>query len=176
MAMLGILQYPDKRLNKKAKTVTNVRDDELQKTIDDMFETLYNTANCAGLAATQLDIKDPYRVTVIDVSADKTEPLCLINPEILEIEGENLQWEACMSVSPEEIHGKVTRATKVKVRALNREGEEIEIEAEGLLAKCIQHEVDHLSGKLYIEHLSLLKRQLIDKKIAKLRRRQEDDA
>ena len=170
MAIIAILQYPDKRLAKKAKTVENVKDPQLQKTIDDMFETLYNTPNCAGLAATQLDIKDPYRITVIDVSIDKMEPLCLINPEIIAREGENTQWEGCMSVYPDEIHGQVSRAAQVTARALNRKGEVIEITAEGLLAKCIQHEIDHLNGKLYIEHLSPLKRQLIDKKVAKMLR------
>ena len=165
MSMLEILQYPDPRLRKKAKMVTNVNDPQLQKTIDDMFETLYNTANCAGLASTQLAIADPYRVTVIDVSEEKNQPLCLINPEILSSEDEIIQWEGCMSVTPDEIHGQVKRANKVKARALDREGNILEIEATGILAKCIQHEIDHLNGKLYIEHLSLLKRHLLIKKL-----------
>lgn len=175
MAILEILQYPDKRLHKKAKVVQDVNDPKIQKTIDDMFETLYHTANCAGLAATQLDIADPYQITVIDVSEDKTEPLCLINPEIISSEGEATQWEGCMSVNPGEIYSQVTRAAKVKARALDRNGKVIEIEAEGLLAKCIQHEIDHLHGKLYIQHLSPLKRNLIDKKIKKMRRREDKE-
>lgn len=175
MAILAILQYPNKRLHKKAKVVKDFNDPKLQKVIDDMFETLYNTANCAGLAATQLDIADPYQITVIDVSNDKSEPLCLINPEIIASEGEVTQWEACMSVSPGDVYSQVSRAAKVRARAFDRKGKVIEIDAEGLLAKCIQHEIDHLHGKLYIQHLSLLKRQVIDKRIMKLRRRQEDD-
>jgi peptide deformylase len=174
MAMIEILQYPDPRLRKKAKTVVDVKDAKLQKIIDDMFETLYKTPNCAGLAATQLAIADPYRVTVIDVSPDKNQPLCLINPEIIAAEGEVVQLEGCMSVYPDEIHGQVTRAEKIKARALDREGKPLEIEATELLAKCIQHEIDHLNGKLYIDHLSPLKKQMIDKKIAKFRRRAED--
>lgn len=173
MAMIEILQYPDKRLSKIAKTVTNVNDPELQKTISDMFETLYNTPNCAGLAATQLDIADPYRVTVIDVTDSKSKPLCLINPEIIAHEGEVTQWEACMSVFPESVHAQVTRSQKITARALDREGNVIEIQADGILAKCIQHEIDHLNGKLYLHHLSHLKQQMIDKKIAKLKRSSE---
>lgn len=170
MSVLAILQYPDPRLAKKAKTVTNVSDPSLQKTIDDMFETLYATENCAGLAATQLDIADPYRVTVIDVSMDKNQPYCLINPEIIESEGEAIEWEACMSVFPGEIHAQRKRAARVKAKALDRTGKEITLEAEGILAKCIQHEIDHLNGKLYIDGLSPLKRQMLDKRIKKLLR------
>lgn len=170
MALLSILQYPDPRLKKKAKTVVNFKDPKLQKTIDDMFQTMYETVNCAGLASTQLDIADPYRVTVIDVSMEKNEPYCLINPEIISSEGEVTEWEACMSVSPSEIHAQRTRAAKIKARAFDREGNKMEITAEGILAKCIQHEVDHLNGKLYIDGLSPLKRQLIDKRIKKLKK------
>lgn len=171
MTIIAILQYPDKRLGTRAKTVSNVQDPQIQKTIDDMFETLYNTPNCAGLAATQLDIADPYRITVIDVSENKKEPLCLINPEIISGDEEVTQWEACMSVYPDTIHGQVTRPSKIVARALDREGKSMEIKAEGLLAKCIQHEIDHLNGRLYLSHLSPLKQQMIDKKVAKLSRK-----
>lgn len=175
MPMIDILQYPDPRLRTKAKTVTNFNDPMLQNTIDDMIETLYNTANCAGLAATQLDIADPYRVTVIDVSEQKNELYVLINPEVLATEGElERQWEGCMSVWPEEIHDKVLRPTKIKARYYDRTGKIHEIEATDMLAKCISHECDHLNGKLYIDLLSPLKRQLIDRKIAKIRRSLED--
>ncbi len=168
MAIIPILQYPDPRLQTKTKPVKNVNDPRLQKIIDDMFETLYATENCAGLAATQLAIKNPPRVTVIDVSVDKTEPLCLINPEIISAEGEVQKPEGCMSVYPDEIHAELKRAAKVKARALDRTGKVIEIEATGVLAKCIQHEIDHLNGMVYIDRLSRLKRQLIDKKIKKV--------
>src|SRR5260221_9501448 len=116
MPMIEILQYPDPRLRLKAKKVTNVQDPKLQKIIDDMFETLYHTENCAGLAATQLAIKNPPRVTVIDVSMEKNQPLCLINPEIISSEGEKNELEGCMSVSPDEIHGHVTRAAKITAK------------------------------------------------------------
>jgi peptide deformylase len=175
MTIIAILQYPDPRLRTKAKTVTDFADKKLQKTIDDMFTTLYRTENCAGLAATQLDIADPYRITVIDVSMEKNQPLCLVNPEIVSTEGEITQWEGCMSVYPDDVHGKVTRPSKVKARAHDRHGKLIEIEAEGLLAKCIQHEIDHLNGGLYIDHLSALKRHLVDNKINKLRKRSADE-
>lgn len=170
MAMLRILEYPDPRLRTRAKKVTDVKNPVLQQNIQDMFETLYNTPNCAGLAATQLDIKDPYFVTVIDVSIDKSQPLCLINAEIISANGSVTESEGCMSVYPDDIHAEIIRAEKIVARALNREGETIEMEADGLLAKCIQHEIDHLQGKLYIDHLSALKRERVDKKVAKIRR------
>jgi peptide deformylase len=173
MARYEILQYPDQRLRAKAKTVSNVKDPAIQKVIDNMFETLYTTENCAGLAATQLSIEDPHRITVIDVSEMKNHPMCLVNPEIIERSGEITEFEACMSVWPEEIHDRVTRATHIKFRALDRDGNVIEDEVTGILAKCIQHEVDHLNGKLYIDHLSALKRERIDKKIHKLRKHEE---
>lgn len=175
MTMLTILQHPDPRLRKKAKTVTDFNDPQLQQDIDNMVETLYHTANCAGLAATQLDIADPFRVTVIDVSEEKNELYVMVNPEVLSIEGElEEQWEGCMSVWPDEIHGKVMRPTKINARYYDREGKKYEIEATGILAKCISHECDHLAGKLYIDLLSPLKRQLIERKIAKIKRSLED--
>lgn len=170
MSVIPILQYPNPRLWKKAKIVTEkeIKDSLFQKMIDDMLETLYATPNCAGLAATQLDIADPYQVTVIDVSDSKAKSYCLINPEIIYQEGSVTEWEACMSVFPETIHAQRARAKKIKARALDREGNLQEIEAEGLLAKCIQHEIDHLNGHLYIDQLSPLKRQMVLKRLKKL--------
>src|ERR1700735_2921235 len=143
MAILRILQYPDLRLKKKAKWVEKV-DDQVKKVVDDMFETHYNAQNCAALAATQLDFADPLRITVIDFSDNKNQPLCLINPEIFYCEGEQIVPEGCMSVGGEvddRVYEYVKRPMKLKVRALNPQGETIEIEAEGFMAQCIQHEV-----------------------------------
>jgi peptide deformylase len=168
MAKIRILQYPDPRLKTKAILVEKV-DDEIKKIVADMFETHYATENCAALAATQLDFEKPYRITVIDFSPEKNQPLCLINPEIIASEGQMSEEEGCMSVSGG-IYESVKRAAKIKVRALNQEGETIEFEAEGFMAKCIQHELDHLDGVLFIDRLSSLKRQRVDKKLDKYRR------
>ncbi len=176
MAIIEILQYPDPRLRKKGERVEKV-DAEIQKIVDDMFETHYNADNCAALAATQLNFKHPKKITVIDFSKEKNQPLCLINPEIIAREGELTQEEGCMSVGGGEFQGsiyeKVTRAAKIQVRALDRNGNPLEFEAEGYMAKCIQHELDHLEGKLFIDHLSRLKKSRIDKKIAKMTRLEE---
>lgn len=169
MAIIRILQYPDPRLRKKGAWV-DVVDDSIRKIVDDMFETHYNAANCAALAATQLDFQDPKRITVIDFSPQKNEPLCLINPKIIASEGEIIEPEGCMSV--QEAYENVKRAAKITVQALDREGKPIEFTAEGFMAKCIQHEIDHLDGKLFIDHLPKLKRYKIDEKIEKLKRRQ----
>lgn len=169
MTILKILEYPDPRLKTVARRV-EVFDERIKQIIDDMFETHYATDNCAALAATQLDIIDPPFITVIDFSAEKNQPLCLVNPEIIECEGEHTEVEACMSVYPGVIQDKVTRAEKIKVKALDRDGRSIEFSADGFMAKCIQHELDHLNGKVYLDHLSKLKRQLVEKKIAKVRR------
>ena len=169
MTMLRILQYPDPRLKTKASPVANVHDARIQRIIDDMFETLYNTAHCAGLAATQLDIKNPPRITVIDLSSTKNEPLCLINPHIVERQGIAYEPEGCMSVYPDILKNAVKRAERVTAKALDRAGNPIEIDTGEFLAKCIQHEVDHLNGILYIDHLSPLKRNILDKKVTKLR-------
>lgn len=169
MTILTILEYPDPRLKTVARRV-EVFDERIQKIIDDMFETHYATENCAALAATQLDIVGPPFITVIDFSAEKNQPLCLVNAEIIEREGEHTEVEGCMSVYPSAIQDKVTRAEKIKVKALDRDGKPIEFSADGFMAKCIQHELDHLNGKVYLDHLSKLKRQLIEKKIAKVRR------
>lgn len=171
MAILKILQYPDPRLKIKAKTVT-VFDDHLQKIIDDMFETHYHSDNCAALAATQLDIIDPPAVTVIDFSEHRNQPLCLINPEIIATEGELSQEEGCMSVGFD-TYEKVVRAEKIKVRALDREQKILEFNADGFLAKCIQHELDHLRGIIFLDKLSNLKRLRIEKRLDKFRRREK---
>lgn len=173
MSILRILQYPDPRLRTKAKPVAAF-DERIKKIIKDMFETHYATDNCAALAATQLDIIDPPMITVIDFSEHKNQPLCLVNPEISEAQGTQTQDEGCMSVSACENHSlfdKVTRADKIRVKALDADGKPLDFIAEGFMAKCIQHEVDHLHGKLYIDHLSKLRRGRIDKKIAKCRRK-----
>lgn len=169
MATYKILSYPDfglKRIGKRVEVV----DDHIREIIDNMFETHYNTENCAALAATQLDIPDAPAITVIDFSDEKNQPLCLINPEIIEREGEDTELEGCMSVFPSFFHDKVTRATKIKVRALDRDGKSFEFGAEGFMAKCIQHEIDHLQGRVFLDHLSPLKRKLADKKLDKIKR------
>ncbi len=169
MSIIKILQYPDPRLKKPAKRIEQM-DDNIHKIIDDMFETHYHAENCAALAATQLDFFDPPCITVIDFSEGKNQPLCLINPEIFSFEGEQIVPEGCMSVGGKgdnRVFDYVKRALKIKVRALNREGKTFEMEAEGFLAQCIQHEVDHLNGLLFIDRLSILKRDRLVKKLRK---------
>ena len=166
--------YPDPKLKRIGDEVKQVNQ-EISDIITDMFETKYNTENCAALAATQLDLNPAYRITVIDLSEKGDSPLCLINPVIVESRGEQNELEGCMSVFPSYIHEKVKRAMYIKVRAMDREGKPIELEAEGYLAKCIQHEVDHLNGLIYLDRLSKLKRERIDKKIKILRRRLSDE-
>lgn len=161
MPILQILQYPDSRLQRKARRVEQI-DDAIRHIINDMFETHYKADNCAALAATQLSIPDPPHITVIDFSEEKNQPLCLINAEIIERDGETYEGEGCMSIAG--IYDKVRRASKIKVRALDREGKTLEFEATGFMAKCIQHELDHLNGTIFIDHLSKLKRERIDKK------------
>ena len=161
MAILNILHFPDPRLRNKAKPV-EVFDDNLATFVDDMLETMYQAPGI-GLAATQ--VNDPRRVVVIDVSEKHDDPLSLVNPEIIERDGEEVSEEGCLSVPG--IYEKVIRADRIKVRAQNTKGETFEIEAEGILAVCIQHELDHLDGKLFIDYLSNLKRQRIRKKIEK---------
>ena len=167
MAILQILQYPDLRLRRKGYRVVNVKAAKIQKTIEDILETLRNVEHCAGLAATQLDIKDPPNITVIN-TADNNEPLCLINLQIISADSDVINDEGCMSVYPHDIHAKVKRAGKVKVKALDRHGNEIEFEAKDRLAQCLQHEHDHLQGILYIDRLEKSERLLLDKRIAEL--------
>ena len=169
MSKVRILSYPDLKLKRVGKKVTLV-DDEIKKIIADMFETHYATENCAALAATQLDLVDPPAITVIDFSAEKNKPLCFINPEIIHSEGEQAEYEGCMSVYPDHIHEKVKRAQRVTVKALNEKGETIEFTAEGYMAKCLQHEIDHLNGLTYLDRLSPLKRERIVDKIRRLRK------
>jgi peptide deformylase len=161
MAILNILHFPDPRLRNKAKAVANV-DDALRKLVDDMFETMY-AAPGIGLAATQVNVAQ--RLVVIDVTAEKTQPLCFINPEIIDKSGEEEMEEGCLSVPG--YYDVVRRAERVKVRALDRNGQAFEIDTDGLLAVCIQHEIDHLDGKLFVDYLSELKRQRLRKKIEK---------
>ena len=160
MAILPILQHPDPRLAIPGRHV-EVVDDAIRKIVDDMFETHYAQKNCAALAATQLGVD--LRITVIDFSEHKNQPLCLINPEILSRSNETtFEPEGCMSVR--NIHEKVRRAEKVKVSALDRDGKKIEFDADGFMAKCIQHELDHLDGILFIKRLPKLKQKMINLK------------
>lgn len=161
MALLPILRFPDVRLHKKAQPVLEV-DDSIRRLVADMAETMYEAPGI-GLAATQVDVHR--RVVVIDVTEDKSGLLALINPEILERSGEQVCEEGCLSVPG--IYDKVTRAERVRVRALNPRGELFELEAEGLLAVCIQHEIDHLDGRVFVEYLSSLKQSRIKAKLAK---------
>jgi peptide deformylase len=166
MAKLTILEFPDPRLRTKAAPVTEV-DDKLRVLIDDMFETMY-AAPGIGLAATQVDVH--LRLLVADVSSDKSDPHVLINPEILEKDGVQVSDEGCLSVPG--YYEEVERAEHIRVRFLDREGVAQETEATGLLAVCIQHEMDHLEGKLFVDYLSEAKRQRIRKKLLKERRLQ----
>ena len=161
MALLPILHFPDPRLHTKAVPVAEV-DDRIRTLIRDMAETMYEAPGI-GLAATQVDVHE--RVVVIDVSEDHSDLLALINPEILERSGEQIGEEGCLSVPG--IYDKVKRAERVRVRALDQNGERFELEAEGLLAVCIQHELDHLDGKVFVEYLSLLKQGRIKNKLIK---------
>ncbi|MFY9328990.1 MAG: peptide deformylase [Georgfuchsia sp.] len=164
MAQLPILLYPDPRLHKKAAPVTDV-DDTIRKLAADMAETMY-AAPGIGLAATQVDRH--IRLIVIDASEDKSSLLTLINPEILERSGECKGEEGCLSVPG--IYETVKRSAQIRVSALGLDGATFELDAEDLLAVCIQHEMDHLEGKVFVEYLSQLKQMRIKKKLAKLAR------
>ena len=164
MARLTILEFPDPRLRTRAQPVEHV-DGELRKLIDDMFETMY-AAPGIGLAATQVNVHK--RVLVIDISETRDQPLALVNPEVIQRQGIEETEEGCLSVPG--IYDKVTRAERIRVRALNRDGKSIEMDADGLLAVCIQHEIDHLDGKLFVDYLSELKRTRIRKKLEKERK------
>jgi len=163
MPKLSILQYPDPRLYTKARRVDAV-DDSVRKLVSDMAETMY-AAPGIGLAATQVDVHK--QVIVIDVSDDHSELLTLINPEILEKDGVQVGEEGCLSVPG--FYEEVERAEHVRVRALDRNGKPFELEAEGLLAVCIQHEMDHLEGKVFVDYLSRLKQSRIKAKMQKQR-------
>lgn len=161
MAQLTILQFPDPKLRKPAVAV-NAVDDQIRALIDDMFETMY-AAPGVGLAANQVNVQK--RVIVIDISEEKDQPLTLINPTILAQEGEQDREEGCLSVPG--YYESVQRADWIRVSALDRDGEPFELETDDLLAVCIQHEMDHLEGKLFVDYLSALKRDRIRKKIQK---------
>ena len=163
MSILKILQYPDPRLRTVAQPVDEV-DDAIRTLVDDLFETMYQAPGI-GLAATQADVHK--RVLVIDISESKDQPLCLINPEIIKQDGLEKMDEGCLSVPG--IYEPVQRARKITVRALNRDGKQFDTEAEDLLAVCIQHEMDHLEGKLFVDYLTEMKRQRIRKKLQKQR-------
>ena len=166
MATLDILTFPDPRLRNTAHPVEAV-DARVQRIVDDMFETMY-AAPGIGLAATQVDVHR--RLLVADVSSDKSDPHVFINPEILEKDGVTVTEEGCLSVPG--YYEEVKRADHIRVRYLDREGRECESEFEGLLAVCVQHEIDHLDGKLFVDYLSEAKRSRIRKKLEKERRHQ----
>ena len=166
MAKLKILEFPDPRLRTKA-TLIDVVDEQLRIFIDDMLETMYEAPGI-GLAATQVNVHK--RVLVTDVSVEKDEPFVLINPLILEKDGVTVTDEGCLSVPG--YYEEVERAEHIKVRFLDRQGDDVELEAHGLLAVCIQHEMDHLDGKLFVDYLSEVKRSRIRTKLEKERRQQ----
>ncbi len=161
MALLEILHFPDPRLSRKARPV-EVVDDAVRKTAEDMLETMYDAPGI-GLAATQVNILQ--QIAVIDVSEDKNEPRCLINPKIIERDGEEEMREGCLSVP--EVFAHIKRAERVTVEFLDLDGQANTLEANGLLAVCIQHEIDHLQGRLFIDYLSPLKRERLKKKMLK---------
>ncbi|MBE2293605.1 MAG: peptide deformylase [Phycisphaerales bacterium] len=161
MAQLTILHYPDSRLRKPALPVETV-DDDVRALVVDMLETMY-AAPGIGLAATQVNVRK--RVVVMDISEEKNQPLVFINPTLLERDGESEMDEGCLSIPG--FYEVVRRAERVRVSALDRDGEPFELDASGLLAVCIQHEIDHLDGKLFVDYLSALKRDRIRKKLEK---------
>lgn len=164
MAIRNILHFPDPRLRKIAEPVAEVTA-EIRQLVNDMAETMYNAPGI-GLAATQIDVHK--RVITIDISPDRSDLLVLINPEIVTGDGQQVMEEGCLSVPG--IYEKVARFEKIRVRAINRHGQPFEIDADELLAVCIQHEIDHLDGKVFVDYLSPLKQQRIDKKLQKQQR------
>lgn len=171
MSLLTILRYPDPRLHKVARPVSTV-DDRLRQLIDDMFETMYKSRGI-GLAATQVDVHE--RLIVIDTSEDKSGQLVLINPAIIAHSEERVvSDEGCLSVPS--IYDKVERHAQITVQALDRDGQSFTLDADGLLAICVQHEMDHLMGKVFVEYLSPLKRNRIRSKLIKRQREEEDEA
>ena len=167
MALLPILEFPDTRLRTKAVPVevATIGQSDFQRLLDDMFETMYEAPGI-GLAASQVDVHQ--RFMVIDVSDEHDQPLVFINPEITAKQGEQVYQEGCLSVPG--IYADVTRADVITVRAHGRDGQHFEMEADGLLAVCVQHEMDHLDGKLFVDYLSPLKREMVKKKLAKMRK------
>lgn len=164
MAVLEILHFPDPRLREVAQPIDSI-DPDLQSFIEDMFETMYGAPG-VGLAATQVGV--PKRVAVMDCSENRDEPIVMINPEIVDREEPVVVEEGCLSVP--EHYDRVTRHNRVTLRAQDRHGEPYELETEGLSAQCIQHEIDHLDGGLYIDQLSRLKRERIRRRLEKAKR------
>ncbi len=162
MAKLDILRFPDPRLRTKAVPIKEVSD-AIRVLIDDMLETMYDAPGI-GLAATQVNVHQ--QLVVVDVSEDKNQPYCFINPKITQRDGEEICEEGCLSVP--EYYAEVQRSETITVKALDRDGKEFELEADGMLAVCIQHELDHLKGKLFVDYLSPLKQKRLQKKFAKL--------
>ncbi len=162
MAKLNILRFPDARLRTKAKPVAEVTD-KTRILLDDMLETMYDAPGI-GLAATQVNVHQ--QIVVIDVSEEKDEPYCFINPVITRAEGDEVCEEGCLSVP--EYYAEIERAENITVVALDRDGKEFTLDADGLLAVCIQHELDHLKGKLFVDYLSPLKQKRLRKKFEKL--------
>nr|VFK25866.1 MAG: peptide deformylase [Candidatus Kentron sp. MB]VFK27222.1 MAG: peptide deformylase [Candidatus Kentron sp. MB]VFK75099.1 MAG: peptide deformylase [Candidatus Kentron sp. MB] len=170
MPLLTILHYPDPRLRNQARPVEAI-DEKTKQLIDDMFHTMYASEGI-GLAATQVDVHQ--RIIVIDTSREGTQPLCFINPEIREKGGNTETQEGCLSVP--DIHENVKRAQWIRVTALDQEGNPFQYEASDITAVCLQHEIDHLDGKLFVDHLSRLKRQRIQARIQKQQRKSKDNA
>lgn len=164
MALRTILHYPDPRLRRVAEAVKQV-DSAVRTLVDDMAETMYHAPGI-GLAAIQIDV--PLRVVVIDISQERNDLRVFINPQIISREGVGTMEEGCLSVPG--IYEEVERAQQVRVKALDRDGKPLELDAEGLLAVCIQHEIDHLDGHVFVDHLSKLKQQRIRKKLEKQQR------
>jgi peptide deformylase len=173
MALLPILEFPDPRLRTKAVPVdpAKIADPAFQRLLDDMFETMYDAPGI-GLAASQVDVHQTFMV--IDVTEDKTRPLVFINPVITARDGDQVYQEGCLSVPG--IFADVTRSNQITVQALDRNGQPFELETDGVLAVCVQHEMDHLIGKLFVDYLSPLKREMVRKKLAKQRRLADDAA
>lgn len=165
MALLEILQFPDPRLRIKAEPITKI-DDELRKMVDDMYETMYHH-NGLGLAGTQVNIHK--RLFTIDVSETRDKPFCVLNPEIISREGMQYDYHGCLSVGAG-VSDKLERAGRVKMRGMDMNGNTFEWDVDGVTAICVQHEVDHLNGMLFIEHLSRMKQDRIRKKIEKAHR------
>ncbi len=170
MALLEVLHFPDERLRTVAKPVDEITP-QIKQIVSDMFDTMYDEEGI-GLAATQVNVHQ--RIVVIDVSENRNERQVLINPEIIEKSGDEVMEEGCLSVP--EVRAEVKRSERVKVKALNLEGETFELETGDLLAVCIQHEIDHLNGKLFIDYLSPLKRQRIKAKLEKTARQKKKSA
>jgi peptide deformylase len=167
MTKRTILEYPDSRLRTKA-TIVNAVDGNIKNLVNDMYETMYSAPGI-GLAATQINVHK--RILVADISQDKSEPYCFINPEIIEREGEVSSEEGCLSVPG--FYVSVSRSEKVKVKALDENGNPFELALDNLLSICVQHEIDHLDGKLFVDYLSPLKRERLRKKILKINKHEQ---